>query len=326
MASERPAKVAIIGGGCAAISAAFELSRPALGGRYEVTIYQMGWRLGGKGASGRGPSGRIEEHGLHIWLGFYDNAFRLLRECYDELARSPDGFDVGDWRQAFSVEQEIGLSARAGSGDWHSWSASFPPQPGLPGDPNSSAEMLSLPRYVGRAIDLLAALIQSVDSRQKRAEPGGAADGDERQTARAAAFMGDPERIQSAILELIGGAVSATAAVLVEALTVLQAGLRLIPSPLSSPLTDLAEWIADNLRKWFERTLILEPRFLHIWETMDIVIATVVGVLRFGLLTDPRGLDAINAYESRDWLRMNGASEQALRSPYIVGLHPRLLL
>ena len=31
------------------------------------------------------PGGRIEEHGLHIWLGYYENAFRLLRECYAEL-------------------------------------------------------------------------------------------------------------------------------------------------------------------------------------------------------------------------------------------------
>ena len=45
--------------------------------------------LGGKGASTRGADGRILEHGLHVWLGYYDNAFRLVRECYDELDRRP---------------------------------------------------------------------------------------------------------------------------------------------------------------------------------------------------------------------------------------------
>ena len=79
-----PQKVAIIGGGCASISAAFELSRPEHNGAFEVTVYQYGWRLGGKGASGRGFNGRIEEHGLHLWLGYYDNAFQLMRECYAE--------------------------------------------------------------------------------------------------------------------------------------------------------------------------------------------------------------------------------------------------
>ena len=71
------------------IAAAFELTRPEQQGRYQVTVYQLGWRLGGKGASGRGPADRIEEHGLHLWMGFYENAFRLMRDCYAELGRDP---------------------------------------------------------------------------------------------------------------------------------------------------------------------------------------------------------------------------------------------
>jgi len=43
-------KIAIVGGGCAAMAAAFELSHPRHAGRYEITIYQTGFRLGGKGA------------------------------------------------------------------------------------------------------------------------------------------------------------------------------------------------------------------------------------------------------------------------------------
>ncbi len=72
----------------AGLTAAWELSRPEHRGRIDqVTVYQRGWRLGGKGASSRGAHGRIEEHGLHVWLGYYDNAFRLMREAYDELDR-----------------------------------------------------------------------------------------------------------------------------------------------------------------------------------------------------------------------------------------------
>ncbi|HET7542218.1 MAG TPA: NAD(P)-binding protein, partial [Polyangiaceae bacterium] len=88
----RPIRVAIIGGGCAAMAAAFELTRPELRGRYAVTVFQMGFRLGGKGASGRGPSGRIEEHGLHLWMGYYENAFRLMRQCYAEANAHPEGW------------------------------------------------------------------------------------------------------------------------------------------------------------------------------------------------------------------------------------------
>lgn len=82
---DAPTRVAIVGGGVAALTTAFELTSPELGGRYAVTVYQMGWWLGGKGASSRGVADRIEEHGLHLWMGFYENAFRLMRECYAEL-------------------------------------------------------------------------------------------------------------------------------------------------------------------------------------------------------------------------------------------------
>ena len=45
MAEREPARVAIIGGGCAAIAAAFELTRPELEARFAVTVYQQGFRF-----------------------------------------------------------------------------------------------------------------------------------------------------------------------------------------------------------------------------------------------------------------------------------------
>ena len=93
-----PVRVVIIGGGCGAMTAAYELSRPEHNGRYAITVYQHGWRLGGKGASGRGPSGRVEEHGLHVWLGFYENSFRMMRECYSALEAPPEGSPFGPWQ------------------------------------------------------------------------------------------------------------------------------------------------------------------------------------------------------------------------------------
>src|SRR5579864_4343402 len=122
LSAQKPIKVAIVGGGCSSVTAAFELSRPEHKGRYDITIYQLGWRLGGKGASGRGPSGRIEEHGLHIWLGFYENAFRLIRDCYAELSADPGDFET-DWLKAFIPGNAMGVSARSGDDQWHNWSA-----------------------------------------------------------------------------------------------------------------------------------------------------------------------------------------------------------
>src|SRR6185295_15059267 len=123
----RPIRVAIVGGGCAGITAAFELTRPEHRGRFEVTVYQQGWRLGGKGASGRGEAGRIEEHGLHVWMGFYENSFRLLRECYAELGRDPETEPLADWRDAFFPAPRISLTEQREDGGWDDWTALFPP-------------------------------------------------------------------------------------------------------------------------------------------------------------------------------------------------------
>src|ERR1041384_1729533 len=116
------------------MAAVWELSRPEHAGRFEITVFQEGWRLGGKGASGRGPSGRIEEHGLHIWLGFYDNAFRMMREVHAELAARGQGALFGDWRDAWTPESDIALFSAAEHGGFERWNAHMPPRPGLPGD------------------------------------------------------------------------------------------------------------------------------------------------------------------------------------------------
>lgn len=84
-----PQKIAVLGGGLGALSAVYALTLvPGWRERFEVDVFQAGWRLGGKGASGRNAQRgeRIEEHGLHVWLGFYQNAFAMLQHCYRALA------------------------------------------------------------------------------------------------------------------------------------------------------------------------------------------------------------------------------------------------
>jgi uncharacterized protein with NAD-binding domain and iron-sulfur cluster len=39
------------------------------------------------------------------------------------------------------------------------------------------------------------------------------------------------------------------------------------------------------------------------------------------LATHPEGLDSIDHYDAREWLRLNGASERSLRSPFLRGLY-----
>jgi uncharacterized protein with NAD-binding domain and iron-sulfur cluster len=155
MNADRPVEVTVVGGGCAGIAAAFELTRPEHGGRYRVTLYQLGWRLGGKGASGRGPCDRIEEHGLHVWLGFYENAFRLLRECYGELGQDARTCRFAEWSDAFMPDPHIGIADQSAAEAWLSWTAYFPAAPGLPGDAMAANNPFTLGKYLARAVALL---------------------------------------------------------------------------------------------------------------------------------------------------------------------------
>jgi uncharacterized protein with NAD-binding domain and iron-sulfur cluster len=108
-------RVVILGGGMAGLTAAWALSDPAASEVESVTVYQRGWRLGGKGASSRGAHGRIEEHGLHVWLGYYENAFRLLRQVYGELDRpvTAPGCPITTWRDALTPAGRVGVAEEA---------------------------------------------------------------------------------------------------------------------------------------------------------------------------------------------------------------------
>ena len=129
-----PKKVTIIGGGMGALTAAYFLTDPAAGGEFNVTVYTMGWRLGGKGASGRNQArnDRIEEHGLHIWFGTYHNAIALMQSCYAELGR-PAGVPLAAFGDAFKGQSRVVLlefGSRASGGRGRSI---FPKLPGLSG-------------------------------------------------------------------------------------------------------------------------------------------------------------------------------------------------
>ncbi len=96
-------RIAIAGGGMSGLTAALALTAtPELREQHEVTVYQLGWRLGGKCATGRNQdvADRIQEHGLHLWFGAYDNAFAMLRRCYDEL-NLPESAPIRRIEQAF---------------------------------------------------------------------------------------------------------------------------------------------------------------------------------------------------------------------------------
>lgn len=92
-------RVAILGAGPAGLATALALAKTD---RFDVHVYQMGWRAGGKCATGRDlPDLRSRQNGSHYLFGCYHNTFALLREAYEVLERSnhPDAARFGRFQE-----------------------------------------------------------------------------------------------------------------------------------------------------------------------------------------------------------------------------------
>ena len=315
MPDQRSIKVAIIGGGCASMAAAFELSRPEHKGAYEITVYQVGWRLGGKGASGRGVAGRIEEHGFHVWFGFYENAFRLMRECYAELNRDRRKCRIADWRDAFFPAPFASFPDRAKDGSFSARVFCLPASDGLPGDPISDGSRLSVTEYLIRASSLLRMMVLGLrshanDVAEAHSQAGASAPG-----GLGTAKDEDTSDLQTRIAQLMKYGSIATVAGLVEAAGILELAFKARSFYPIDLIVGLMEATVASARRLLETFIGDDPEMLVLWQAIELVLTAMIGILRFGLISDSRGFDAINDYDFREWLRINGCSARTLQSP-----------
>ena len=345
-------KVVIVGGGCAGLSAAWELSKWRAAGapQYEVHVYERSWRLGGKGASGRAADGRILEHGLHVWLGFYENAFGLMRECYAAL---PQRREVGPVRplahecfdEAFVAEPHIGVGGRNAAGDWEVWSSHLPPMPGQPGDPlDLQSNPFTLASYLGRCLHLLKALTLSFvgpaeadapgrerqatgaasDKRPGRSRPDGRATFDE---AVELDFSFDPTRSPSVLVEHMArllkvGLLTGAAGVL-QGVTIFENWLHTLRfgATTSDTVLKFLEALAAQTRKLLRDLVAIDEQLRRKTEIIDIVLTIAVGLYRDRVLFNAEGLDSLNGIDYRKWLTHHGATHSALESRFVTGIY-----
>jgi len=123
--SATPQKVAILGGGMGALTTAYNMTnQPGWQDKFDITIYQLGWRLGGKCASSRGQNMRIEEHGIHGFVGSYFNALPMMNDVYAELGRPP-GAPLATFDEAF-IPSNFAMMWEFQNGGLKPWPTRFP--------------------------------------------------------------------------------------------------------------------------------------------------------------------------------------------------------
>jgi uncharacterized protein with NAD-binding domain and iron-sulfur cluster len=303
--SGRPTRVAILGGGMAGLAAAWRLSEPGWRDDLEsITVYQRGWRLGGKGASSRGPNGRIEEHGLHLWLGYYENAFRLLRECYAELdrPRTDPAAPIQTWRDAMFPAATVGLEDRRPDG-WHHWLGQFTPNDLLPGEPDGTGRELTLGDVLRRALQLIVDFLDSLPDDPAASGEVVLSGSSEAPAGPSALVNGVRVTVLAAILEataLVRGALDRSS--VASSVDALDRAIAAIAEALES----LVEGDADLRRTW------------HL---IAVMTAVARGMLADGVVTQNRGSRALNDEDFLDWISRHGAPPEVADFPFIRGLY-----
>lgn len=293
-------KIAILGGGVSSITAALELTaQPDWQQKYDITLYQLGWRLGGKGASGRNAKHdqRIEEHGLHIWLGFYENAFKLIREVYKEADRDPDS-PLGTWDKAFKPHSLIVLEEHFG-GEWHNLPVTVPTNPAVPGDGGV------LPTPWDYLVQIIRGIYTLYDNHPDKP--------DSSTTPATYTAQSQPHWWD----HVLGEVEAITNLVVEDAGKFLQAALHLVesldPNPYNhdSIFQHAFLWLLKEFKAWLwehVKDLVNESQTVRLlWLNIDQMTANAYGIVADGVIY--HGFDVIDGMDYRAWLMKNSANQ-----------------
>lgn len=300
-------KLAVLGGGVSAVTSIFDLtSEPDWQNKYDITLYQMGWRLGGKGASGRNleDHGRIEEHGIHVWFGFYYNAFKCMRACYEELDR-PVGAPLATLYEAFTPHHSTAL-AQNFHNEWSVWPVKVPPLPGKVGEGADPVDIL----------DALSVLINwLLKQAEKEPEP---LDED-------ANFFDFISHVKDEVEDYFEDEVILAA---VKKLKVVRNGLSECATQkdknkfdkLINEIICIMEEVRETLTGLLSIPAKLNLKINRIYTSLDFVLTMGIGILK-GKLYLPGALNAINDQNFKDWLTSWGANGLTTSGPLMNGMY-----
>jgi uncharacterized protein with NAD-binding domain and iron-sulfur cluster len=331
-------KVVILGGGAGAMAAAWSLSSQGWQDRFEsITVYQRGWRLGGKGASGRAVNNRIQEHGLHIWFGFYDNSFRMLRRCYEErehaLGSSGPFRSVDD---AFERASSFVLMERRPEG-WLPWVSTFPEDDRRPGF--DVPQPPSLWQLLQRALALALSMVrdarfqtgQSTGDGGLRLQPAGDAMPPIRLRplpAEPAARPASSGRLADAVQLALQAASSVRTTMLERAEGSVAAALDAAREFGEEPsyhfpaaqevLRSRVEEAAADVARQFRSLAPASNTIRRRWYVIDLLLACVRGILHDDLLV--HGTDVVDDVDFAEWLERHGADAESARSALITSV------
>ena len=297
-------KIVIIGGGLSSMSSLYWLSQePDFESKYEVVVYQMGWRLGGKAASGvnRKMGSRIEEHGLHLFMGFYENAFHTMKSVYDQLNRPP-AHPLSSFEKAFKGRPNMSFTELV-SDRWSDWTVEFPKMPGEVGD----GKFPSL-------VQLFEAIWKYIIHQYKEyhnALPPTLQKSVAHHTIIPKPLIGLFDQIRGSVGKEAIKDANHFLALIGKLLLKFLVNRSHDQSHIVSLLDNILHWLWEELGNLVETHVFARVA----WETADLFITIMKGLIKDAVITYHGGspileLDSINCWDYRQWLIHHGANEK----------------
>lgn len=328
-------RVAVLGSGPAAMAAVWGLLQSDKAEQYEISIYQLGWRIGGKCATGRNAAlgNRAEEHGLHIWSGMYENGFQMIRGVY-AAAKRPPGTPLSVWFDANQPECSAFLPTNDVTlgeffaGSWQRWHLVLPANTELPGEPDPKllpTPLVALESVIQIMIEALAGA-DFLEALQKLFPPFSSCCG----AGSGSGWLAELVHRTEECVELPLALARQVAAVrflrktsrrdLETALSALTA-LPREPSQHTrrhheTVLHPLSR-VRDCFHAAFKHLFAKDPEVRHLYVMLDLGFALVRGILTGGVLL--HGIDAIDHLDFAEWLRQSGASDETLACGLVHG-------
>ena len=356
-------KIAILGGGGAAMAAAWGItSEYNWQSKYDITVYQLGWRLGGKGASGRNRDNheRIEEHGLHILLGFYSNIFKVMKDTFIELDR-PLYAPLSRIDNAVKPFNYIGVPEYIND-DWRFWMTDFAPNDKRPWEDESLTvwdflQMMleAMGRFYKR--NPLVDILPSGETTKEVKKPQTVKKSIWKKRARTAppaharkpkgvfgtlkygvkvvvddvkTMINKAEEAVEEVFELVEETVEEVIHVVESVVElvgfrIFQEALQLVQALDGHPgdpdggqhnaILELLENFLKFLKDALWSKIDEDDEVRHLFYVFDLGTAIARGMLLTGAVFD--GLDVLDEYDFREFLREFGADERSVQSPLI---------
>ncbi len=268
------------------LATAWALTHGADPERFEITVYQKDWLLGGKGASTRDSLNgqRIHEHGLHLLLGFYNSALSLLRVAYKEVHAADPATLLPEFNDVLLPWDHIWMAEQHPAGVWQKqpWLAHFPANGQAPGFRTSRPGLAALVRqslseFVQRCKALAADMgISHADIFLDQLPRG---------IDKFIAIVHGVEHALALAGEVVGNFLEAAAE---------EPVLMLIDKAVGA-IWRLAQPRMD------------EPAVRRAWIVVYLLAANITGVLRDDVLS--RGIAHLNDIDYRDWLKKHGPKD-----------------